>query len=248
VAALADPYLVLRVDAEAPPVGPVAGRGPGELLRVDPQEAGGEDAFGTIADLRAVPEWRRVLAPEYRCGDEGFYARLHYAGGAPHPTVLRWASEEHYVRACAFMGGPADVKEFGYAREFSLSSGSALSAQALNGAALNGAAPRGAAPRPPGVEPNPLFDALRASWRAKMARYTQHEPSARALLATGRALLTARTGWCPQTLEIGTMAVRALLRQHPGLLTPGGIPLGETPAPATHSVDRVPPSPRYGRE
>ena len=270
VSRVCNPHLVLYCS----PMGgsEEAGRAANEAITLGAGDAGGPAMFATIAALRAVPDWRRTLMTHYSCldenGDGGFLARLHYPDGTPHPAVLHWASEEHYLRASMYMTlpalhasasmiPPAEEKQFRFARQFSLTSGSLVSTApgAARTLALTGVCrlrPPGCpwveTHRPEGVEANPDFydeaNIREVTWRAKVARYTQHAPSARALLATGRALLTAQTVWCPQVLEIGTMAVRTLLQTHPGLVAQnggqGGAPPGATPAPAEHVANQVP--------
>lgn len=259
VSSICDPYLVLYCS----PMGGIeeAGRAANEAITIDAGDANGPAMFATIAALRATPDWRRVLMSHYNCldenGDGGFHARLHYPDGTAHPAILHWASEEHYLRASMYMTLPAEAEQFEFALQFSLTSGSRVSTtpDAARALALTGACrlrppgrPWVEIHRPEGVEANPDFydeaNIREVTWRAKVARYTQHAPSARALLATGRALLTAQTVWCPQVLEVGTMAVRTLLQTHPGLVAQnggqGGAPPGETPAPAEHVANQVP--------
>ena len=68
------------------------------------------------------------------------------------------------------------------------------------------------------------------------ARKSQHDWSRTVLLSTGRAIITASTRWAIRTIEVGTMAVRALLRQHPGLAGANRM----VPMLAEHPANQVP--------
>jgi len=264
-----DPYLLLHCGGA--PAGEQAGRGPREAITADdPSDPRSAAVYRAVAALRG--DWRSALTAHYRCDDTGgFSARLCYAGsaGEPYGPALRWATEEHYCRASMLAPrGPGDAS--GPARDafiylFSLDSGSPLSLApgAARTLALTGqcrVAREGGPPAeyaaPAGVTANPDYyeeTTLRnVAWRAKVARYAQHPASRRVLLATGRAVITTRTAWAPVTLEIGTMAVRAMLQQSAGgggLAGPGDEEVAAAVAAAAaaaglapaHATNQVPP-------
>lgn len=244
VSRICDPHIVLCCSPEDG--SEEAGRAANEAIMIDAGDANWPAVSATIEALRETPNWRRVLMTDYNCldenGDGGFHERLYYPDGVP-TVVLHWASEEHYFAASMYMTMPPNFRQFSFAFEFSLTSKSLLSknpsaaqALALRGECyLDASRSPSAYLRPPeGVEKNPLFGSdvniREVIGRAKKARYTQHAPSARALLATGRALLTKMV-WYPISyrrkvkLEVETMAVRTLL---------------QTPPPAEHVANQAP--------